>query len=193
MSSRSVRLPLRNCLVRSWSMTDVDALARHANNRGIWLNLRDAFPHPYHKRDARSFIRLTLEQDPETNFAIDVEGEAVGGIGFMLRPDVERISAEIGYWLGQPFWGRGIATEALIAVTAYAISRHGLTRLFAVPFATNSASCRVLEKAGFVLVARLRRSAIKNGEILDQLQYAFIPDRAPDILRHAKSPERTSP
>ena len=91
----------------------------------------------------------------------------------MLQPDVERVSAEIGYWLGEPFWGRGIVTEALIAVTRYAIATHGLTRVFAVPFASNTASCRVLEKAGYVLEGRLRRSAIKDGQIIDQLQYAF--------------------
>src|SRR5204863_9899160 len=98
--------------------------------------------------------------------------EAIGGVGFVLRPDVERVSAEIGYWLGEPFWGRGIATDALSAVTAYAIEQHQLTRVFAVPFAWNAASCRVLEKAGYVLEARLRRSAIKDGRMTDQLQYA---------------------
>ena len=111
---------------------------------------------------------------PETAFAIVVEGEAVGGIGFMLQHDVDRASAEIGYWLGEPFWGRGIATDALVAMTRHATEAHGLTRVFAVPFAHNTASCRVLEKAGYVLEGRLRRSAIKDGRILDQLQYAFI-------------------
>jgi ribosomal-protein-alanine N-acetyltransferase len=105
-------------------------------------------------------------------------GVAAGGMGFVLQHDVDRASAEIGYWLGEPFWGRGITTEALIAVTQYAIHTHGLTRIFAVPFANNTASCRVLERAGYVLEARLRRSAIKDGKILDQLQYAFI---APEV------------
>ena len=111
---------------------------------------------------------------PETFFAIAVGGEAVGGIGFVLQQDVERVSAEIGYWLGEAFWGRGIVTEALAAVTRYAIEQHQLTRVFAVPFAYNAPSCRVLEKAGYVLEARLRRSAIKDGTVVDQLQYAFI-------------------
>jgi [ribosomal protein S5]-alanine N-acetyltransferase len=102
-----------------------------------------------------------------------VDGCAIGGIGFHLQPDVERVSAEIGYWLGEGFWGRGIATDSLQGVTAYAIEHHGLTRVFAIPFATNAASCRVLEKAGYVLEGRLRRSAIKDGVIVDQLQYAF--------------------
>ena len=111
---------------------------------------------------------------PETTFAIAVAGDAVGSVGFVLRQDVERVSAEIGYWLAEPFWGRGIATDALGAVTEYAVATHELTRVYALPFAWNVASCRVLEKAGYQLEARLRRSAIKNGVITDQMQYAFI-------------------
>ena len=150
-------------------------MVAHANNRNIWINLRDRFPHPYTVRDGRAFLKHTIGQRPETAFAIAVNGEAVGGIGFQVMRDVERVSAEIGYWLGEPFWGRGISTEALIAVTRYAIETHGLTRIYAVPFAWNGASCRVLEKAGYVLEGRLRRSAIKDGQVTDQLQYAFNP------------------
>jgi RimJ/RimL family protein N-acetyltransferase len=109
-------------------------------------------------------------------FAIAVEDEAVGGIGFTVLTDVERVSAEIGYWLGEPFWGRGIVTEALAAVTRYAIDTCRLTRVYALPFAHNTASCRVLEKAGYTLECRLRRSAIKDGLIVDQLQYSFIAE-----------------
>jgi [ribosomal protein S5]-alanine N-acetyltransferase len=108
-------------------------------------------------------------------FAIEVDGEAAGSIGFVPHSDVERVSAEIGYWLGEPFWGRGIVTEALVAVTKYAIDTHHLTRIFAIPYARNEASARALEKASYVLEGRLRRSCIKDGEILDQLQYAFVP------------------
>jgi len=169
-----VRLPLRTCEVRSWRASDADALARYANNRKIWLNLRDAFPHPYSKKDARAFLKIVRQRSPETWFAIAVNDEAVGGIGYTMHPDVERVSAEIGYWLAEPFWGRGITTDALEAVTAYALRTHGLTRIFAVPFAWNAASCRVLEKAGYVLEARLRKSAIKDGTLTDQFQYAFI-------------------
>ena len=168
-----MQLSLSKCDVRSWKVDDLASLVAYADNRKIWLGLRDRFPHPYTKRAGRDFLRSTLTQRPETNFAIAVGGEAVGGIGFAMMPDIERVSAEIGYWLAEPFWGRGIATEALVAVTRYAIATHGFTRVFAVPFATNAASCRVLEKAGFVLEGRLRRSAIKDGVIIDQLQYAF--------------------
>ena len=174
-----MQLSLPSCAVRSWRASDVDLLARYANNRRIWLNLRDAFPHPYTTRDARNFIREARQRTPETLFAIAVNDEAVGAIGFVLRPDVERVSAEIGYWLAEPFWGRGLATEALVAVTAHAIRTHGLTRIYALPFAWNAASCRVLEKAGYVLEGRLRRSAIKDGRLTDQMQYAWITGEDP--------------
>lgn len=169
-----MRLMLTTCEVRSWERLDVASLALHANNRNVWINLRDRFPHPYTRSDARTFIRETRLQRPETAFAIAVEGAAVGGIGFVVNVDVERVSAEIGYWLSEAFWGRGIMTDALVAVTAYAADAHGLTRLYALPFAGNAASCRVLDKAGYVLEGRLRRSAVKDGLITDQLQYAFI-------------------
>ena len=175
-----MQLILKSCEVRSWRTTDVEPLARHANNHKVWMNLRDAFPHPYTVHDAREFIKSTRHRVPETTFAIAVEGEAAGSVGFVLRHDVERVSAEIGYWLAEPFWGRGIATEALVAATGYAIATHNLTRLYALPFAWNAASCRVLEKAGYALEGTLRRSAIKNGVITDQMQYAFIvPEEAP--------------
>ena len=167
-------LTLNTCSVRSWRSEDAAGIVRYANNYRIWLNLRDAFPHPYTAQHARDFIRSVRNRTPETTFAIAVDDEAVGSIGFVLHPDVERVSAEIGYWLAEPFWGRGIVTDALAAVTKYALDTHQLTRIYAVPFASNAASCRVLEKAGYVLEARLRRSAVKNGQITDQMQYAFI-------------------
>jgi ribosomal-protein-alanine N-acetyltransferase len=169
-----MHLKLTRCDVRSWKVSDIDSLTASANNRKIWMNLRDAFPYPYTSRDAREFIRAVRQRAPETTFAIAVGDRAVGSIGFVLHSDVERVSAEIGYWLAESCWGRGIVTEALSAVTQYAIETHGLTRIFAVPFAWNTASCRVLEKAGYVLEGRLRHSAIKDGTLTDQLQYAFI-------------------
>jgi ribosomal-protein-alanine N-acetyltransferase len=171
-----MKLTLSRCVVRSWTVDDLGPLVRHADNRKIWLNLRDRFPHPYTRRDGRDFIHTARSQRPETMFAIEVDGEAAGGIGFVQHIDVERVSAEIGYWLAEPCWGRGIATEALVAVTRYAIETHQLTRVFALPYAHNDASRRVLEKAGYVLEGRLRRSAIKDGQIVDQLQYAFISE-----------------
>ena len=169
-----MRLELETCCVRSWETGDLASLVEHADNRRIWENLRDRFPHPYTRRDGLTFLRRVKDVWPETTFAIDVSGKAVGGIGFVLQQDVERVSAEIGYWLGEPYWGRGICTEALRAVTRFAIAEHGLTRVFAVPFAHNTASCRVLAKAGFRVEGHLRRSAIKDGRIVDQLLYAYV-------------------
>ena len=170
-----MRLELPRCQVRSPRPSDAPSLARYANNRAIWLNLRDAFPHPYTREDAERFIATALDQDPEQRFVIEVDGEVVGCIGLGLHPDVERVSAEIGYWIAEPFWNRGIATDALRGLTAYAFARLPLTRIFAVPFEWNTASCRVLEKAGYTLECRMRRSAIKDGRVVDQFLYAFVP------------------
>ena len=164
---------LTHALVRSWREEDAPSLAAHADNRNVWRHLRDRFPSPYTLADARAFIRTALASTPETVFAISVEDAAVGGIGFTLHEDVERVSAEIGYWLGEAFWGRGIVTEALAAVTVFAARTHGLTRVFAVPFEGNVASFRVLEKAGYVLEGCMKRSAIKDGRVVDQRLYAF--------------------
>jgi [ribosomal protein S5]-alanine N-acetyltransferase len=169
-----VILTLQRSVVRSWRADDLDSLVAHANNRNVWVNLRDRFPHPYTRADGRRFIGAARKMRPETFFAIAVNSQAVGGVGFVLQSDVDRVSAELGYWLGEPFWGRGITSEVVAAVTRHAIEQHHLTRVYAVPFAYNAASCRVLEKAGYVLEARLRRSAIKDGQIVDQFQYAYI-------------------
>lgn len=166
---------LTTCELRGWETRDLDSLVRHANNRKIWLNVRDRFPYPYLRAHGQAFIRSTREPGSEHAFAIVVGGMAVGGVGFVQQQDVERVSAEIGYWLGEEFWGRGIATEAVTAVTRHAIDTHRLTRLFATTFAHNIASARVLEKAGYTLDARLRKSAIKDGRIIDQLLYGIVP------------------
>jgi len=162
------------CVLRPWRVSDAAAVAAHANNPAIGRNLRDGFPYPYTLEAALAFIASAVSLVPLSRFAIVVQGEAVGSIGFTLHPNVERVSAEIGYWLGESYWGRGITTDALRAVTRYAIEHHGLTRVYAVPYEWNPASFRVLEKAGFVCEGRMRRSAIKDGQIVDQLLYAFV-------------------
>jgi len=165
------------CKVRSWCGEDVKSLPRHANNRKIWLNLRDRFPHPYTEANARDWIQSALSARLETNFAIDVSGEAVGGIGFELKTDVECYSAEVGYWLGEEFWGRGICTVALKAATSYALETYGLNRVFAVPFGHNVASIHVLEKADYRREGFLRQSAYKDGRFVDQAVYAYRVER----------------
>lgn len=162
------------CTVRSWRRDDHPALVRFAGNRKIWLNLRDRFPHPYTDAHAAAFLDGAIAAQPETVFAIDVGGEAVGGVGVIPGVDVERVAAELGYWVAEPFWGRGVATAAVRGVTGHAFQTLGLLRLFALPFADNLASRRVLEKAGYQLECVMRRSAIKNGVVKDQALYAFL-------------------
>ncbi len=169
-----MQIELKDCIVRSYRLSDAESLAFYANNKKIWLNLRDMFPHPYRIEHAKMFIERAIRSNPETNFAICVDENAIGGIGYSLHSDVERISAELGYWLGEPFWGKGIMTEAVKAVTMFAIRQHELKRVYAVPYETNKASHRVLEKAGYVLEGRMKKSAIKDRKILDQLLYAFV-------------------
>ena len=171
-----MEIRLSECVIRSWKHEDAFAVAEYANNRKIWLNLRDAFPHPYTVSDAQRFIDLSHSLTPETYFCIARSEQAIGSIGFGILTDVARYSAEIGYWLGEPFWGRGIMTEALKAMTDYAFSAHGLHRIFALPYEWNRASMRVLEKAGYILEGRLHKSAVKEGKSIDQFLYARTPE-----------------
>ena len=171
-----MQIVLASCVVRSWRWEDCDSLVRHANNRNVWINLRDRFPYPYSKDDAKLWLEIVTALKPETNFAIAVDGLAVGGIGYSVQGDVGCRSAEIGYWLGEEFWGRGIATQALNAVSNYAFSSSDLCRLYAHVFQWNMASARVLEKAGYTLEGRLKKSVTKDGKIIDQLLYARTID-----------------
>ncbi len=173
-SGPEMQLDLGCCGVRPFRDSDAPDLARLANNRKVWLQLRDRFPHPYTLDDARRFIAFALGETPETMFAVTVNDASVGSIGVVLRDDVERCSGEVGYWLGEPYWGRGIATRALTGFTRFAFDAYDLERLYAVPFASNSASCRVLQKAGYRLEGRMRRSAIKAGTVQDQFLYAIL-------------------
>ena len=128
----------------------MSSLVRHADNYEVWRRLRDSFPHPYTRADAEAWISSTRHWEPPSRFAIDVRGEAVGGIGLELGWDIERRSAEMGYWIGEEFWGRGIVTAAVQTVTRYGFETLDLTRIFAIPLADSSGSMRVLEKCGYV-------------------------------------------
>lgn len=162
------------CILRQFRVSDAASIARHANDRQVWLNLRDLFPHPYAIADAEWYIAQVADEAPVTRFAIDVDGEAVGSVGLTLGSDIEHRSAEIGYWLGQAYWGRGIVSAAVAAATEYAFRELDLLRVFAVPFVRNPASVRVLEKAGYQREGTMRRSAVKDGVILDQYLYAVV-------------------
>lgn len=167
-----MELVLQRCTVRPWRLNDAASLARQANNRNVWLSLRDLFPHPYTIEDANEFIHHSLSVQPATNFCIEIEGAAAGGIGIRLGQDVHRHAAELGYWLGQEFWGHGVMSEAVPAFAKFCFENFSLQRIHAEPYANNPASVRVLEKAGFVLEGRLRRNVIKDGQVLDSLLYA---------------------
>lgn len=169
-----MRLDLGDYCVRPFTAADADALVRYANNRAVWLTLRDRFPHPYTAADAAAFLRLATAQQPPCDLAIATADEAIGGIGLQRQTDVHRLTAEIGYWLGEPFWGRGIATRAVRAVSEWAFATLDLERLYACVFATNPASARVLDKAGYRFEGRLRRAVVKDGRVLDQLVYAAV-------------------
>ncbi|MGH7354616.1 MAG: GNAT family N-acetyltransferase [Candidatus Rokuibacteriota bacterium] len=170
---------LARCTLRSWREGDAASLARHANNRKVWLNMRDLFPHPYTLDDARGWIATGSRAEGLVSWAIVVDGEAIGGIGLVLKSDVDRRTAELGYWLGEAYWGRGIATEALRAVTDWAFAGLDLARLEAGVFEWNPASARVLEKAGYTLEARQPKAVTKDGRTIDRLLYARLRPQSP--------------
>lgn len=167
-------LNLTRYTIRPWQHGDEASLARHANNRNVWRNLRDTFPHPYTLKDAEAWIETASAENPPRNFAIVVEGEAAGGIGLMLKNDVYRGTAEIGYWLGEKYWGQGIMTEVVRKITDHLFANFSVHRIQAGVYEWNPASMRVLEKAGYALEARLRKSIIKDGEMIDELIYAIM-------------------
>ena len=160
--------------MRDWERTDKESVLRHANNRNVWRNLGHLFPHPYTGDDAeRWFARLEAMPEP-THWAIEVERQAVGGVGVIMGEGIYAKSAQFGYWLGEPYWGRGIMTQAVGRVVPYVFSRFPLVRLESPVFAWNLASMRVLEKCGFVREGVKRSSVFKDGEIIDQMVYARL-------------------
>jgi ribosomal-protein-alanine N-acetyltransferase len=154
--------------------SDARSIARHANDRNVWLGLRDIFPHPYSLRDAKAFIKRHSGEDPACTFVIEFEGEAVGVVGLVPKDDIFRHSAELGYWIGAPFWGKGLATEAVNAVAGYAFDVLAIERLYAFVFDSNPASFRVLEKCGFEREGTMRRGAIKDRRYFNMFIYSKL-------------------
>ncbi len=177
-------------MLRPWDDGDEPALVRHASSRAVWRNLTDRFPHPYGPEEARRWIAATREQgEPAPNLAVVFEGEAVGGVGVERKADLARLTAEVGYWLGEAFWGRGIATEALGLMTRYAFERFDFARLEAHVLDWNPASRRVLEKAGYALEGRQRAGSFKDGQLVDTWLYARLKtDRGANEETHALPP-----
>lgn len=165
--------------VRPFMPHDAPSLACHGNNAKIHMYMRDQYPHPYRRADARRFIERCRRTHPVLAFAAVHNQDAIGCVVLKPGRDINRIAAEIGYWLGEPFWGRGIMTRAVSAVTEYAFTELRMVRVYARPLAFNAASARVLEKSGFRLEGILHAAATKNGTIVDELMYGKI---APGIM-----------
>jgi len=170
-------LQYKNIILRSLTDDDATALAQLANNKKIYDNVRDALPHPYTLDDAIFFINLTKQENPQVSFAIEYEGVFCGMIGLIPQKDVYRLTAEIGYWLGEPFWGKGIITKAAAMVTEYGFNELGLIRIHTGIFEHNLASMKVLEKNGYKKECVFEKSVIKNGKILDEHRYAKLKDQ----------------
>lgn len=159
--------------LRPWNINDLDSLVKYANNPNIANYLTDGFPYPYLKENGRKFIEHATADDPVHIFAIDINGEAVGGIGIHPQADIQKKNAELGYWLAEPFWGNGIMTKAIQQMIDFTFKTFDINRIFARPFGNNPGSQKILEKNGFVLEAKFDKTLIKNGQLLDELIYAI--------------------
>ena len=167
-----VATSLAHCRIRSWESADEASLVRNANNRRVWLNLMDTFPHPYTIDDARSWIVSSSTANPELNFAVEFNGSAVGGVGLQLHSGELARTGSFGYWIGEPYWRKGIATAVVRAFAPWVMNTSGLIRLEARVFSWNDASMRVLEKCGFRREALLEKRIVKDGMVLDEIVYA---------------------
>ena len=167
--------------LRPWQIEDAACVALYADNEKIARNLRDVFPHPYRLQDAEGFIRECLKADESREMfrTIAVDGCAVGGISLVRGEDVYRRSAELGYWLAEPCWGRGIMTRAVRQICQEGFDAWEIVRIYACPYASNAGSRRVLEKAGFALEGVLRQAVYKNGAVLDGCVYGLLRPQSP--------------
>lgn len=174
LEDQEVLIEGRGFRLRRFRRSDISALAYHANNANIAVRLQDRFPHPYTEDDARQFIDYALSAELETVFAIEVDGEAAGAAGIIFQQDVYSQTGELGYWLGEEHWGRGIVSEAVKAMVQHAFQDLGLRRVYARIFSNNLASKRVLEKAGFQFEGMARQAVLKNDKVLDVFHYAVL-------------------
>ncbi|MDX1386736.1 MAG: GNAT family N-acetyltransferase [bacterium] len=169
-------IPTARLSLRPWKIEDWESLLQYANNRKVWLGLREIFPHPYTQKDAKWWVEHFGDDPRHFNFAIEFSREAIGGISLHLLEDVHQKTADIGYWLGEAFWGQGLATEAVTALTQWGFANLDLKRIQAGVYASNKASQRVMEKAGYEREALLKQAIFKAGEIQDEIIYAKFPD-----------------
>lgn len=174
MKPASLRFTDGVVTLRKFRRNDKYRMAEIANNMKIAVSLRDAFPYPYSLEDARKFINMCLRVKPYQVFAIEFEGEYVGNIGLHKQDDVYRKTAELGYFIGEQYWNRGITTRAVNLICEYGFRELDVIKIFSGVFSFNTASQRVLEKCGFEREAVLKSSVIKNGKIYDEYRYAKI-------------------
>ncbi len=162
--------------IRKWKLEDKVDLAKTLNDPDVLNNLRDGLPYPYTTKDAEEYIRamLAAPEDKVFAFAIALDDRVIGSISVCRCENVHSRSAEMGYYIGKPYWGKGYATEAVRQTVKRVFENSDVLRIFADPFARNVASCCVLEKAGFALEGTLRSNAVKNGEVLDVKMYAVV-------------------
>ena len=159
--------------LRSWNLDDLESLVKYANNYNIAKNLTNQFPHPYTKKNGEAFIAMATKNNPPNIFAIEINGHATGGIGLHPQHDIHCKNAELGYWLAEPYWGKGIITHAIKQIVAYGFKTFEIDRIFARPFGNNIGSQKALKKSGFVLEGKFDKALYKNGEYLDELIYAI--------------------
>jgi len=160
--------------LREWNEADLDSLVKYANNPNIAKWLTNKFPHPYTYEDGKAYLSKIANDNPTKIFAIEVNGEAVGSIGILPLSDIHEKNAEIGYWLAEEYWGKGIVMSAIQEIVNYGFQTFDIVRVFAITFSTNLNSQRVLEKSGFTFEARLMKALFKNGEFIDELIYSKL-------------------
>lgn len=167
-----------SCIIRHWKIEDARELANVLNNKKILDNLRDGIPYPYTEQDAKEFIEAMLATDKNSTFAfaITIDDKVVGSIGVFRKDNIHAQTAEMGYYIGEPYWGQGIGTSAVGQICDYVFANTNIIRIFAEPFACNVGSCRILEKSGFIFEGTLRKNAVKNGKIIDMKMYSKIKD-----------------
>jgi RimJ/RimL family protein N-acetyltransferase len=169
-----MKIRLSKAIIRNFKMSDKASIAKHANNRKIWRNVRNAFPHPYTETNAEQWISSILEEKVKTKFAIVVDGKAVGGIGVEKKDDIYSQTMEFGYWIGEEYWNKGIITEAIQVIADYAFDEFDIMRLEAHVYHWNIGSMRALEKAGFEKEAILKKRVFKDGEYVDEHVFAKL-------------------
>ena len=166
------------CRIRKWELSDAKDLAAALSNKKVQDNLRDGLPYPYTEQDGKEFISAMLSADENETFAfaITVNNMVIGSIGIFRQGNIHRQTAELGYYIAEEYWGKGIMTEAVKQICEYVFANSDIIRIYAEPFAYNIASCRALEKAGFQYEGTLRSNAVKNGKVIDMKMYSLLKE-----------------